>query len=293
MNLYPNYNSLNNFFINNFHDYTKFVNQLQDLNFNDTIKVFDKIIDKYTDLNDNYNSKIFIVNENFIIDSYLNIFNKDINQLDIQNYIKFPPYILYLIKDTFTIKSCTEDLSYAKSLLKLTKYVIMHNDKDKDNDDNDDDIEDAIYLKNQIKEYKYNLSEKEYIIFKEEEKTKEHLKIISELKLKLHKAYFNLMEDQNIFSELHVDVNEKDHEINKQKEEIEKQTQQIEKQKEEINKQKEEINKQTQQIEKQTQQIEKQKKELYYYKSSFVYSTYKYFYDIYDGLYIFISRIRF
>jgi vacuolar-type H+-ATPase subunit I/STV1 len=284
MNLYPNYNSLNNFFINNFNDYTKFVNELHDLNFNDSIKVFDKIQNKLTDLNDNYNSKIFLIFENFIIDSYLNIFNKDINQLEIQNYIQFPPYILYLIKDTFTIKSCTEDLCYAKGLLKLTKYVIMHNDNDIENDEKD--IEDTIYLKNQIKEYKSKLSEKEYIILKKEEKTKEHLKIISELKLKLRKANFTLMENQNIFSELHVDINEKDLEIEKQKQEINKQKQEIEKKIEEINKQKQEINKQK-------QEIETQKKELYYYESSILYYTYKYFYDIYDGLYIFISRIRF
>ena len=175
MNLYPNYNSLNNFFINNFNDYTKFVNKLQDLNFNKSIKVYDKIVDKYTDLNDNYNSKIFLIFENFIIDSYLNIYNKQINQLDIQSYIQFPPYILYLIKDTITIKSCTEDLSYAKALLQLTKYVIIHSDNDIENDDVD--VEDAIYLKNQIKEYKYKLSEKEYIISKKEEKNNDYPRI--------------------------------------------------------------------------------------------------------------------
>ena len=104
MNLYPNYNSLNNFFIENFIDYIKFINKLDNLVFDDAIKVFDRIQDKYTYLNDNYNSKIFLIFENFIVDSYLNVFDVEQNQLDIKNYIQFPPYILFLIKEKITEK---------------------------------------------------------------------------------------------------------------------------------------------------------------------------------------------
>ena len=39
MNLYPNYNSLNNFFINNFNDYTKFINELDNLIFDDSLNI--------------------------------------------------------------------------------------------------------------------------------------------------------------------------------------------------------------------------------------------------------------
>jgi len=281
MILYPNYNSLNNFFIENFTDYTKFINELDNLTFNDTIKVFDRIQDKYTELNDTYNSKQFIIFENFIVDSYLNSFDISENQLDIQNYIQFPPYILFLIKEKITEKPTIDDINNKKALLKLTKYVIIHNNQN-DNDDNDEDIEDTIYLKNKLSEYKFKLNETEHIISKKEDKINELNKIITELKLKLRKANFSLMENQNIFSELHVDMCEKEEELKKQNKEIK--TQQ-----EEINTQQEDIKKQNEEIKKQQEEIKKQNEEIYNYESSFIYKIY----TIYEGFYIFFSRFHF
>ena len=264
MNLYPNYYSLNNFFIDNFNDYTKFINDLNRLTFDDNVIVYDKIHNKYTDLNDNYNSKIFLKIENFIVDSYLNIFIISENKLYIQNYIQFPPYILYLIRDKIMNVPTIDDIGYAKELLKLTKYVIIHNNHDEECVD----IEDSIYLRNQINQYKLKLNETEYIITKKDDRINELNKLITELKLKLRKANFSLMENQNIFAEIHVDITERDLELDEQKKIIDKQEQLIKKQEEEIKKQEEEIK---------------------YYESTFIYKIY----TIYEGLYIYFSRIRF
>jgi len=288
MNLYPNYYSLNNFFINNFNDnfndYEKFVDNLKLLNFNDTIRVFDKNAGKYTDLNDNYNSRIFLKFENFIVDSYLNIFIISENQLNIQNYVEFPPYILFLIKDKITDRPTINDIEYAKALLKLTKYIIIHNN----HNNNDEDIEDSIYLKNQIIQYKSELNDIKYYMEKKDGKIDELNQNITELKLKLRKANFSLMENQNIFSELHIDMCEKDQEIEKQKQEIEKQKLEIEKQKLEIEKQKIEIEKQKLEIEKQKIEINKQHQNIENYESTYIYKLY----SIYEGLYIYFSRFR-
>ena len=69
------------------------------------------------------------------------------------------------------------------------------------------------------------------------------------------------MENQNIFSELHVDMCEKEQELKTQNEEIKKQNEEIKKQEQKIDN----------------------------YESSFIYKIY----TIYDGFYNFFSRIHF
>jgi hypothetical protein len=314
MNSYPNYNSLNTFFFENFNDYDKFVKTLEKIEYNDNITVFDFKNTNNINLNQTYNAKKLYETANFIIDSYFNLYIKSRNMLYIHNYVNFPEYVLYLINETINriisdvdddvdvdgiddfINKLKEISDKALSLLKLTKYIIINfNSNNKE-----DDIEDMTYLKNRLEEYKFKLSELEYVTIKKDHKIDDQNKIISELKLKNRKANFTLMENQNLFSELHVEVFEKvqdidkqkeeidkhKEEINKQKEEINKQKEEIDKQKEEINKQKEEINKQKEEIDKQKEEIDKQKEEINKQKSTFLN-------NIYDGFYVLFSRIHF
>ena len=133
---------------------------------------------------------------------YLNSYNIETNTLVISNYFEFPPYILYLVKEQ------PINLIETIKLLELTRYIIFNN-----YDENDDDIEDSIYLKNKISEYKIIICELNENNKKKDEKNSALQQTINDLKLKVRKANFNLMENQNIFTELHLDITEKDQEI--------------------------------------------------------------------------------
>jgi hypothetical protein len=247
MNFYPNYNQLNNYFVNNFNDYCDFVNKLEDLIFDSELKVYDTKQEKNTELNQTYKSKKFLSANNIIFDSYLNKFNTLTNTLEIVNYFEFPPYILYLIKDT------NIDVTHAIKILNLTKYIIFNN-----HNEDIDDIEDIIYLKNKLAEYKFNVKEINDNLNKKNEKITELYSIINQLKLKNRKANFNLMENQNVFSELHAEIYEKDQLI-KHKDQI---------------------------IDEKYNQIQELNKKINEYESSFLFS-------IYEGFKVLFSRIHF
>jgi hypothetical protein len=273
MNLYPNFYDLNKYFIDNFIDYNKFLNELQDITFSDTLEIYDVKHNeqKPTFLNNNYNSKIYLHIDNYIVDTYLNIYDFDKNQLYIQNYINFPPYILYLIKDKIITKPDQKIINYAKILLDLTKYIIFNYNNDNE-DINDDDIEDFIYLKNKIGEYKYEIDELNKLIINKDTLINNYFLKINELKLKNRKCNFTLMENQNLFAELHAELCEKEIQI----EEIIKEKDNQIKDKDDIIKQKDDIIKQKE-----------------YLESKLIFKVYKYLSDIYDGFYILISRIHF
>lgn len=268
MNFYPNYNQLHKYFIDNFFNYNEFTNKLENLTFDNELKVYDTKQQKFTELNETYRSKKFLFNDNQIIDSYLNIYNIETNTLEISNYFEFPPYILYLVKDQ------SINLIETIKLLDLTRYIIFNN-----YDENDDDIEDSIYLKNRISEYKIIICELNENNKKKDEKNSALQQTINDLKLKLRKANFNLMENQNIFTELHLDITEKDQII----EDLNK------KNKEQSNIMKEQENK----IIEQENKIKEQENKIKELESSYIYGTLKQIYDIYDGFKIFFSRIHF
>ena len=159
-------------------------------------------------------------------------------------------------------------------LLDLTRYITFNN-----YDENDDDIEDSIYLKNRISEYKIIICELNENNKKKDEKNSALQQTINDLKLKLRKANFNLMENQNIFTELHLDITEKDQII----EDLNK------KNKEQSNIMKEQENK----IIEQENKIKEQENKIKELESSYIYGTLKQIYDIYDGFKIFFSRIHF
>lgn len=234
MNLYPNFNSLNTFFCENFNDYDKFTKNLKKIEFTDDTNIYDFKYINNTKINSTYNPKKIYETPDFIIDSYFNLYVKSLNIVYIHNYINFPEYVLYLLYEEInnninnninekidlesfvnnTIIKLKDFTDKALTLLKLTKYIIINRNSNS-NSNNDDDIEDTIYLKNKLEEYKFNHSELNYIIAKKDQKIVDLNKTISELKLKNRKANFTLMENQNIFSELHVEISEYKDQINK------------------------------------------------------------------------------
>jgi hypothetical protein len=265
MNFYPNYNQLHKYFIDNFSDYNKFINKLESLTFNSELKVYDTKQQKFTDLNETYRSKKFLFGDNQIIDSYLNSYNIETNTLEISNYFEFPPYILYLFKD----HPQPINISDAIKLLDLTRYIIFNN-HDENDDEDEDDIEDSIYLKNRISEYKIIICELNENIKNKDKKNIDLQQIINDLKLKVRKANFNLMENQNIFTDLHHDIIERDQMIEKQNNRITEQNNRI--------------------IE-QNNRIIEQNNRITELESSYIYGTLKQIYDIYDGFKIFFNRI--
>ena len=275
MDLYPNYDQINKFFIDNFDDYVWFLESLIKLDFNDGLKVNDIKQNKTTELNFIYNSKKFLTFENYIVDIYLNIYYPESNVLEIQNYIQFPPYVLYLIKYSIITKPDQSDIKYAINILNLTRYLIFNYNES----DNDDDIEDFIYLKNKLKELKFTICEMNEINKANNDLNNDKDQIIKELKEKIKKNNMTLMENQNIFMDLHCDLCEKDQML-EEKEKLIEENKKIIEEKEKTIQDKDVINKE---LLKNIQTME----------SMFVYKSYKYFYDIYEGFNIFFSRFRF
>jgi hypothetical protein len=152
-------------------------------------------------------------------------------------------------------------------ILRLTKYIIINDDSNDNSDDTD--IEDMIYLKNKLKETKFQLYELKCSNDITEKKINEQYKIINDLKLKNRKINFALMENQNLISQLQVDMNEN---INIKEEQIKQQEEQIKQQEE--------------QIKQQQEQIKEQQEQINYYESSFIYR-------MFDGFYILFSRFHF
>ena len=68
MNFYPNYNQLHNYFMNNFFNYNEFINKLENLTFDNELKVYDTKQQKFTELNETYRSKKFLINDILIND---------------------------------------------------------------------------------------------------------------------------------------------------------------------------------------------------------------------------------
>jgi hypothetical protein len=283
MNLYPNYNYLQSYFKNNFDDYNDFLNvHIKKFNIDANLKIIDLKFNKYFILSDTYCLKKIIETDNFIIDIYLNLFDKKANTFYIHNYIIFPEYILYLLFDQ--IKNIIIDVNGEISLqllldklqnitkkgldiLRLTKYIIINDDSNDNSDDTD--IEDMIYLKNKLKETKFQLYELKCSNDITEKKINEQYRIINDLKLKNRKINFALMENQDLISQLQVDMNEN---INIKEEQIKEQQEQLKQQQE--------------QIKQQQEQLKQQQEKINYYESSFIYR-------MFDGFYILFSRFHF
>ena len=290
MNLYPNYKYLQSYFKNTFDDYNDFLNvHIKKFDIDVNLKIIDLKFNKYFELLDTYCLKKIIETDNFIIDIYLNLFDKKSNTFYIHNYIIFPEYILYLLFDQ--IKNIIIDVNEEKSLqllidklqnitkkgldiLRLTKYIII-NDDSNDNS-NDTDIEDMVYLKNKLKETTFQLSELKCSNDIKEKKINEQYRIINDLKLKNRKINFALMENQDLISQLHVDMNEN---MNIKEEQLKQQQEQLKQQQEQLKQQQEQLKQQQEQIKQQQEQIN-------YYESSFIYR-------VFDGFYILFSRFHF